>query len=74
MKDELVRKNVTSVVGTLDKNDEDEFIVRIETKESVEEINFINILNDLLGRQIKLYSEEDILWLLQEMSEKQMTN
>lgn len=61
MKDELVRKNVTSVVGTLDKNDEDEFIVRIETKESVEEINFINILNDLLGRQIKLYSEEDIL-------------
>ncbi len=61
MKDELVRKNITSVVGTLDKNDEDEFIVRVETKESVEEINVINILNDLLGRQIKLYSEEDIL-------------
>lgn len=61
MKDELVRKNITSVVGTLDKNDEDEFIVRVETKESVEEINVMNILNDLLGRQIKLYSEEDIL-------------
>lgn len=61
MKDEYVRKNITSIAGTLDKNDEDEFIVRVETKESVEEINVMNILNDLLGRQIKLYSEEDIL-------------
>ena len=60
MKDEHVRKNVTSIIGTLDKDENDEFVVTIETKESVEVLKMEAVLNALLGRQIKLYSEYDI--------------
>lgn len=60
MKDEYVRKNITSVIGTLDKDEEtNNYFVSIESKDSVEEVWVNDILQDLVGSQIKIYSEEN---------------
>lgn len=59
MKDEYVRKNVTSVIGTLDTDETGKFIVRVESKDSVEEVDVIDVLTSLVGSQIKIYSEEN---------------
>lgn len=59
MKDEYVRKNVTSVIGTLDKDETGNFFVRVESKDSVEEVDVNDVLNSLVGSQIKIYSEEN---------------
>lgn len=60
MKDEYVKKNITSVIGTLEQDDEtNKFFVRIENKDSVEEVWVNDILNELIGSQIKIYSEEN---------------
>lgn len=60
MKDEYVKKNITSVIGTLEQDDEtNKFFVRIENKDSVEEVWVNDVLNELIGSQIKIYSEEN---------------
>ena len=60
MKDEYVKKNITSVIGTLEQDDEtNKFFVRIENKDSIEEVWVNDVLNELIGSQIKIYSEEN---------------
>lgn len=59
MKDEYVKKNITSVIGTLDYDEGKNFFIRIENKDSVEEVMVADVLNDLIGSQIKIYSEEN---------------
>lgn len=59
MKDEYVKKNITSVIGTLDYYEGKNFFIRIENKDSVEEVMVVDVLNDLIGSQIKIYSEEN---------------
>lgn len=61
MKDEYTKKNTTQVVGTLDfDEDTNRFFVRIEEKDEVIVKDLVDdILNELIGCQIKIYSEEN---------------
>lgn len=60
MKDEYVKKNVTSVIGTLEFDDEkNKYFVRVENKDEVIEEWVEDILKELVGSQIKIYSEEN---------------
>lgn len=60
MKDEYVKKNVTSIIGTLEFDDEkNKYFVRIENKDEIIEEWVEDILKDLVGSQIKIYSEEN---------------
>ena len=60
MKDEYVKKNITSIVGTLELDDDkNKFFVRVENKDEVIEEWVDDILNSLVGSQIKIYSEEN---------------
>lgn len=60
MKDEYVKKNITSIVGTLELDDDkNRFFVRVENKDEVIEEWVDDILNGLVGSQIKIYSEEN---------------
>lgn len=60
MKDEYVKKNVTSVIGTLEFDDEkNKYFVRVENKDEVIEEWVEDILKDLVGSQVKIYSEEN---------------
>lgn len=60
MKDEYVKKNVTSVIGTLEFDDEkNKYFVRVENKDEVIEEWIEDILKELVGSQIKIYSEEN---------------
>ena len=60
MKDEYVKKNITSIVGTLELDDDkNKFFVRVENKDEVIEEWVDDILNGLVGSQIKIYSEEN---------------
>lgn len=60
MKNEYIEKTSISVVGTLEKNDDDKFIIRVELKDSVEEYDVVEILEKLLGQEVKIYGEEEI--------------
>lgn len=60
MKNEYIEKTSISVVGTLEKNDDDRFIIRVELKDSVEEYDVVEILEKLLGQEVKIYGEEEI--------------
>lgn len=61
MKNEYINKNIISITGTLDIDEEtDTMFIHIETKDSVENINLNELLNSLLGREIQIKSEEDI--------------
>ena len=60
MKDEYVKKNVTSVIGTLEFDDEkNKYFVRVENNDEVIEEWVEDILKELVGSQIKIYSEEN---------------
>ena len=60
MKDEYVKKNITSIVGTLELDDDkNKFFVRVKNKDEVIEEWVDDILNSLVGSQIKIYSEEN---------------
>lgn len=60
MKDEYVKKNTTSIIGTLEFDDEkNEYIIRVENKDEVIVESVNNILSELNGCQIKIYSEEN---------------
>lgn len=61
MKNEYINKNIISITGTLDIDEEtDSMFIHIETKDSVENINLNELLNSLVGREIQIKSEEDI--------------
>lgn len=50
-------KTVLTLIGTLDKNDDGEFIVTIEKNDEIKEYNLTDILDNLCGQVISLTSE-----------------
>ena len=56
-KQKYENKRVISIVGTLDKNEDDRYIVTVEDKDSFQEYNLADILEELQGSVISLTSE-----------------
>lgn len=62
MAKQMYAKNKTiSIVGNLDKNDNDEYIVTVESKDSFTEYYLMDIIEDMVGTEISLKSVEDII-------------
>ena len=56
-KQKYEKKRVISIVGTLDKNEDDRYIVTVEDKDSFQECDLADILEELQGSVISLTSE-----------------
>ena len=56
-KQKYEKKRVISIVGTLDKNEDDRYIVTVEDKDSFQEYDLADILEELQGSVISLTSE-----------------
>ena len=56
-KQKYENKRVISIVGTLDKNEDDRYIVTVEDKDSFQEYDLADILEELQGSVISLTSE-----------------
>jgi hypothetical protein len=56
-KQKYEKKKVISIVGTLDKNEDDRYIVIVEDKDSFQEYDLADILEELQGSVISLTSE-----------------
>ena len=53
-------QKLVKLVGTLDKNDEGDFICTVEEKDNVQEYNMIEILEQMIGTEISLQSVNEI--------------
>lgn len=53
-------QKLIKLVGTLDKNDEGDFICTVEEKDNVQEYNMIEILEQMVGTEISLQSVNEI--------------
>lgn len=53
-------QKLIKLVGTLDKNDEGDFICTVEEKDNVQEYNMIEILEQMIGTEISLQSVNEI--------------
>lgn len=53
-------QKLIKLVGTLDKNDEGNFICTVEEKDNVQEYNMIEILEQMVGTEISLQSVNEI--------------
>ncbi len=53
-------KKIIKLIGTLDKNENGEFICTVEDKDNVQEYNVIEILEQMIGSEISLQSTEEI--------------
>ena len=56
-KQKYEKKRVISIVGTLDKNEDDRYIVTVEDKDSFQEYDLADSLEELQGSVISLTSE-----------------
>ena len=56
-KQKYEKKRVISIVGTLDKNEDDRYIVTVEDKDSFQEYDLADISEELQGSVISLTSE-----------------
>ena len=50
-------KKVISIVGTLDKNEDDKYIVTVESKDTFKEYDLVEILEAMEGSVISLTSD-----------------
>ena len=53
-------KKIIKLVGSLDKTENGDFICTVEDKDSVQEYNVIEILEQMVGSEISLQSTEEI--------------
>ena len=53
-------QKLIKVVGTLEKTENGDFICIVETKDSVQEYNVIDLLNQMIGTEISLSSIDEI--------------
>ena len=53
-------QKLIKVVGTLDKTENGDFICIVENKDSIQEYNVIDLLNQMIGTTISLSSIEEI--------------
>lgn len=51
-----IEQNIIKLIGTLDKNENGEYICVVEDKNSVEEYLINDILNKMIGTEISLQS------------------
>ena len=54
-------QKLIKMVGTLDKTEDGEYICTVETKDSVEEHNVLEVLEQMVGTEISLQSTSDIV-------------
>ena len=55
-----VEQKLIKIVETLDKNENGDFICVVENKDSVEEHNILDILEQMVGTEISLQSVDEI--------------
>ena len=53
-------QKLIKLVGTLDKNENGEFICTVEYKENVQEYNVLDILEQMIGTEISLQSINEL--------------
>ena len=56
-KQKYENKRVISIVGTLDKNEDDRYIVTVEDKDTFQEYDLADILEEMEGHVISLSSD-----------------
>lgn len=54
------KKKVVNLVGVLEKNDDGEYIVVVEDKDSFKQYDLSEVLDEILGSVIFLKSEENL--------------
>lgn len=54
-------QKLIKLIGTLDKNENGEFICIVENKDNVQEYNVIDILEQMVGTEISLQSTNEIV-------------
>ena len=54
------KKEIINICGVLDKFDSEHYIVHVETKENTFDVDFEDILEKCLGREISFKQETDI--------------
>lgn len=54
-------QKLIKLIGTLDKNENGEFICTVENKDDVQEYNVIEILEQMVGTEISLQSTNEIV-------------
>lgn len=59
-KNVYTEQKLIKLVGTLDKNENNEFICTVEDKDNVQEYNMIEILGQMVGTEISLQSVNEI--------------
>lgn len=59
-KNVYTEQKLIKLVGTLDKNENNEFVCTVEDKDSVQEYNMIEILEQMVGTEISLQSVNEI--------------
>ena len=53
-------QKLIKVVGTLEKTENGDFVCIVKTKDSVQEYNVIDLLNQMVGTEISLSSVDEI--------------
>lgn len=56
-KQKYERKQVISIAGTLDKNEDDRYIITVEEKDNIQEYDLADILKEMEGSVIVLTSD-----------------
>ena len=56
-KQKYEKKQIITICGTLDKNEDDRYIVTVEDKDTFQEYDLTDILEELQGSVISLTSE-----------------
>lgn len=59
-KNVYTEQKLIKLVGTLDKNENNEFICTVEDKDNVQEYNMTEILEQMVGTEISLQSVNEI--------------
>ena len=54
-------QKLIKLIGTLDKTENGEFICTVENKDSVQEYNVLEILEQMVGTEISLQSVNEIV-------------
>lgn len=56
-KQKYEKKQIITICGTLDKNEDDRYIVTVEDKDTFQEYDLADVLEELQGSVISLTSE-----------------
>ena len=59
-KNVYTEQKVIKLIGSIDKDEAGNFICTVEDKDSVQEYNVIEILEQMIGSEISLQSTEEI--------------